>query len=540
MFHLINAGAFNIVDGGSGASPYSATFGPNAGTAGKTNEVIGCFSYNGWNVADDDVANPDNIWMDYALASYSVLDVGPVIIGDIYPDGAHQFEPSSAITFMAYSANGISSNGITLKLTATNLLGQGYVTNLTAANGLAITGSSTTKSAGAPLATNALYTAVIEVMDVNGNRATNTVSFDTINPAYTFEAEDFDYNGGNYISNPPTDAYAGLSGVAGIDFSNGIPGQGSASYRPQGLETEGASDLPRLAYSGGLQDYDVGFANTGNWGNYTRLFPAGTYNIYMRAASPNGPTTDSASMSLVTSGSGTTNQTTSQLGTFSVPNTGDWQVYTWVPLKTNSATFSTFAGGAVETLRARTDNSGYNVNFYMLVTTNIQAPWIVTPAPPAAVTATQGNAQVTLNWTASPDATSYNVRRSTTNGGPYAVIASNVTTPVYTNTGLTNGTTYYYVISSVSALGEGGNSAQVSATPVAPIPLAGSLTSNGTITLSWATNGDGAGWMLYYTSELAPPITWVPVTNTPVLSNSQWNVTLPTGTNSGGFYRLEQ
>jgi hypothetical protein len=538
-FHLINCGAFNIVDGGNGNSPYSVGFGANSGLAGATNEVIGCFSYNGLSIENNNVANPDNIWMDYALASYSVLDVGAVVIGQVYPDGTHQFQASSAITFTACSANGINSNGITLELAATNLLGQGYVTNLTCANGLAVTGSSTTKNCGAPLAANALYTAVIQVTDANGNHATNTVSFDTINPACTFEAEDFDYNGGSYLANPFTDGYSGLSGLAGIDYSNGIPGQGSASYRPQGLETEHASDQPRLAYSGGLQDYDVGYANTGNWADYTRVFPAGAYNIYMRAASPNGPTSDSASMSLVISGRGATNQTAVQLGTFSVPNTGGWQSYAWVPLKTNG-NFATFTGGSVETLRGTTDSGGYNVNFYMLATTNVQAPWIVAPAPPTVLTATQGNAQVTLTWTASPAATSYNVERSATNGGPYTVIASNVTVAAYTDIGLSNGATYYYVISSVSALGEGGNSAQASATPIAPIALAGTSSFNRQIVLSWTTNGNGAGWTLYYTSDLTPPATWVPVTNTAVLSNTQWSVTLPTGANSGGFYRLQQ
>ena len=69
-----------------------------------------------------------------------------------------------------------------------------------------------------------------------------------------------------------------LPDTADFDFSNGIPGQGSASYRPQGLETEGANDQPRQAYGTGLQDYDIGHANGGNWGNYTRSFPAGTFN----------------------------------------------------------------------------------------------------------------------------------------------------------------------------------------------------------------------------------------------------------------------
>jgi hypothetical protein len=91
------------------------------------------------------------------------------------------------------------------------------------------------------------------------------------------------------------------------------------------------------------------------------------------------------------------------------------------------------------------------------------------PAAPTGLSATPGNAQVTLSWTASSGATSYNVKRSTTSGGPYTTIASPTATG-YTNTGLANGTTYYYVVSAVNAGGESANSAQVSATPSAGAP----------------------------------------------------------------------
>ena len=121
----------------------------------------------------------------------------------------------------------------------------------------------------------------------------------------------------------------------------------------------------------------------------------------------------------------------------------------------------------------------------------------------------------------------------------YSVIASNVTASVYTDTGVTNGTTYYYVISSISGLGESTNSAQASATPLSLIVLSATITSGNQITLAWTTNGNGGTVIPYYTPNLTPPVTWVPVTNTPVLSNNQWMVTLPTGTNNSGFYRLQ-
>jgi hypothetical protein len=44
---------------------------------------------------------------------------------------------------------------------------------------------------------------------------------------------------------------------------------------------------------------------------------------------------------------------------------------------------------------------------------------------------------------------------------------------------------------------------------------------------------------LYYTTNLVPTAVWTAVTNTPILSNGQWIVTLPAGTNGSGFYRLQ-
>jgi hypothetical protein len=86
------------------------------------------------------------------------------------------------------------------------------------------------------------------------------------------------------------------------------------------------------------------------------------------------------------------------------------------------------------------------------------------PAAPTGLAVTAGNAQAALTWNASTGATSYNVKRSTVSGSGYATVSSPTTTS-YTNTGLTNGTTYYFVVSAVNASGESANSSQVSATP---------------------------------------------------------------------------
>jgi fibronectin type 3 domain-containing protein len=103
------------------------------------------------------------------------------------------------------------------------------------------------------------------------------------------------------------------------------------------------------------------------------------------------------------------------------------------------------------------------------------------PATPAGLQATGGNAQVSLSWNASAGAASYNVKRSTTNGGPYGTAVASPSATYYTDSTVTNGATYYYVVSAVNSAGQSANSAQVSTTPASP-------TANVTITINPAQN----------------------------------------------------
>jgi fibronectin type 3 domain-containing protein len=127
---------------------------------------------------------------------------------------------------------------------------------------------------------------------------------------------------------------------------------------------------------------------------------------------------------------------------------------------------------------------------YSLTSANIASAFLqITPGnvPPAptGLTASAGNAQVALSWGAASGATGYNVKRSTTNGGPYSNVATNVAGTSFTNTGLTNGTTYYYVVTAVNASGESPVSTQASGTPTGGTGDTGGVT----VTKAVAANG---------------------------------------------------
>ena len=92
------------------------------------------------------------------------------------------------------------------------------------------------------------------------------------------------------------------------------------------------------------------------------------------------------------------------------------------------------------------------------------------PTAPTGLAATVGSGTVTLTWTAAGGATSYTVKRGTVSGGPYTNLGSVADTSpaTYTDSGLTNGATDYYVVSGTNAAGAGPNSAELAVTPIVP------------------------------------------------------------------------
>lgn len=148
-----------------------------------------------------------------------------------------------------------------------------------------------------------------------------------------------------------------------------------------------------------------------------------------------------------------------------------------------------------------------------LGSTAAQAQYTVNP--PTNLTATAGNAQVSLSWTASTSTVAYyRVKRATVSGGPYTTIAS-PNALSYTDTSVTNGTTYYYVVTAVNPYGyESSNSNQASATPSATTAPAAptNLTAtagNAQVSLSWTGSGGATSYNVKRATVSGGPYTTV-------------------------------
>jgi aryl-phospho-beta-D-glucosidase BglC (GH1 family)/fibronectin type 3 domain-containing protein len=127
-------------------------------------------------------------------------------------------------------------------------------------------------------------------------------------------------------------------------------------------------------------------------------------------------------------------------------------------------------------------------------------PVVQPPATPSGLSATPGNQQVSLSWSASSGATSYKVYRSTvagTLGTPFTVSGT-----AFVDSGLTNGILYYYRVAALNLGGESAPSSQISATPGAGsapgIPQGFSATAgDARVTLSWSAVNGATSYRIY-------------------------------------------
>jgi hypothetical protein len=158
------------------------------------------------------------------------------------------------------------------------------------------------------------------------------------------------------------------------------------------------------------------------------------------------------------------------------------------------------------------------------------------PAAPTVLSAVAGDRQVLLLWQGVPFATGYNLKRATLSGGPYAPITSGVSGANFIDSAVSNGITYYYILTATNQIGESAPSAEVSATPV---PSAGNNISASfsasKVTISWPPAY--VGWILQTnTAGVRNPAAWGDVPDS--ITRSQMTFPLGGPNAPAEFFRL--
>jgi hypothetical protein len=137
-----------------------------------------------------------------------------------------------------------------------------------------------------------------------------------------------------------------------------------------------------------------------------------------------------------------------------------------------------------------------SVLWWLNATNNPSNP-VATSAPmsPTVLFAVATNQQVLLLWQGVALATGYNLKRATTSGGPYTTLTNGIPGASFIDSAVTNGISYYYILTATNQIGESLPSPEVSAIPVPSVPtkISASLTASA-LTISWPPSY--VGWIL--------------------------------------------
>jgi hypothetical protein len=172
---------------------------------------------------------------------------------------------------------------------------------------------------------------------------------------------------------------------------------------------------------------------------------------------------------------------------------------TRVPNVTSPATVTGFTNNTTYYFVVTASNAYAESAESLEVSATPVAPVGPLPAAPTSVQASPGNGQASISWTAIAGATSYNIYYATATGvtKTNGTRIPNATSPAVV-TSLTNGTTYYFVVTAVNANGESVESAEVSARPATVanslrVRVVNAYDANRPISGARVVLGDGTG-----------------------------------------------
>lgn len=262
-------------------------------------------------------------------------------------------------------------------------------------------------------------------------------------------------------TSPGSGAVAGVSGNGGLvfygkdglgdgfDWFNATPSQCEKcpDWFPQWLTSQAGALTP------GGTVVDMAYSDTAMLTFSNVVVPsAGLYNIDFRYGFGPGlfPSVTNREMGLQVNGTVVTSHQR-------FPITGSFATY-----RSSVAQARLNAGRNTITLFAVTKHGISRVD-----EVTVTAASVALPSDPRNLTGVAKSGQVALSWTASTGATAYNVYRGTVFDGEATTPIATVTSPAFTDTGVTNGTLYFYEVAATNSAGISGDTNQIAVTPMA-------------------------------------------------------------------------
>ncbi|MEY4385337.1 MAG: hypothetical protein RLY20_620, partial [Verrucomicrobiota bacterium] len=279
------------------------------------------------------------------------------------------------------------------------------------------------------------------------------------------------------LMNPGFELPASGKISTGFDASSDVPSWSSGTMTDSGVE---ASSPHSGAYRAYFKNGDGAFWQTTS----VTIVKGNSYTLTFYYLKSGGSGTPVIKVSLVAWNGTTETVLVTQSITSSTTTWSAGTNFVTVPDNTTDG----------QTLRIKFENTGTGNSSWAGVDDVALIVQGSLPGIPTALSAVAGDAQASLSWHSVSNATGYNLKRSTTSGSGYVTVTNLAGTNVV-DTGLTNGTLYYFVVSALNASGEGTNSVETSARPVSfsPISLT-SLLSGGQLQFNWPR--DHLGWRL--------------------------------------------
>lgn len=411
-----------------------------------------------WNDTDPNrrVMIEPSFFLFEAAVAWALGLPSPTKIHDLQPEPSGFLATNTTVSFSVEkttaSGSSVPSSGIRLTV-----------------NGVDVTADATITDGGdrwnvlynRPFAPNKNYVIVASATAADGGFSARQTEFDTFDlDNYTFEAEDFNFTDpypggtpGQYFDNPilcdtigggTPGCYFDRVGTQGIDkneinnvvtvitpATNEVYRYGpQIALRDEYMDTFVSADpVRRPKYvQAGFSEYEVRNLVNGEWMNYTRTFPAGTYNIYARLSSP-APFT--VQMDFVDNPT-VENQNLTKIGRFVGNATGG---YILVPLTDDAgaAPLVVEFDGTPKTIRVTALSDGVVLNYFMLVPTEApvnQAPAVAITNPAEGANLHEGDS-VTISAEITDDGTITNVQFYAGTAEPLTLLRT-LTQPPYT------------------------------------------------------------------------------------------------------------